>query len=63
MNLEKIIFRNAEIMQINTLFRILNRKKVIFLMYHGVVPDNYQIDSWLLVKESEFIKRPSLSHT
>jgi len=26
-------------------------------MYHGVVPDNYPIDSWTLVRESEFRKQ------
>lgn len=39
------------------MLRFLNRKKVLVLMYHGIVPDNCPIDAWTFVKESEFRKQ------
>jgi peptidoglycan/xylan/chitin deacetylase (PgdA/CDA1 family) len=45
------------ILGINTIFRLINRSKDVCLMYHGVVPDDYPINSWLLVRENDFKKQ------
>lgn len=42
---------------VNSVFRFVNRSKDLCLMYHGVVPDDYPIESWLLVKETQFKKQ------
>jgi peptidoglycan/xylan/chitin deacetylase (PgdA/CDA1 family) len=36
------------------LARWINREKVIFLAYHGVVRDKEPLDAWTVVRESEF---------
>ena len=52
-----IIFEIFNYLGVNYFSRLLNKSKDICLMYHGVVPDNYPIESWLLVKESQFINQ------
>ncbi len=38
----------------NRLFRFRNRHRSVVLMYHGVVPDDFPIESWMHVRESQF---------
>lgn len=42
---------------INRILRFTHKSRDLCLMYHGVVPDNCPIESWLLVKESQFRKQ------
>ena len=53
----KSIFSIINLLGINAFFRFANKSKDLCLMYHGIVPDDYPIQSWLLVKESQFRKQ------
>ncbi len=55
--IKEIIFKVINYIGVNDLFRYLNKSKDLCLMYHGIVPDDYPIESWLLVKESNFRKQ------
>lgn len=51
------IFKAVNYIGVNDLFRYLNKSKDLCLMYHGIVPDDYPIESWLLVKDGNFRKQ------
>jgi peptidoglycan/xylan/chitin deacetylase (PgdA/CDA1 family) len=57
MSIRKNLFSIINLFGINAFFRLVNKSKDICLMYHGIVPDDYPIESWLLVKASQFKKQ------
>lgn len=46
-----------ESLYFNKIWRYFNKNKIVVLMYHGIVPDDYPVDAWTLVKESQFKKQ------
>ena len=54
MSIKENILKLIDMLGINAFYRFINRSKDVCLMYHGIVPDNYPIESWLLVKEMQF---------
>ena len=57
MSIRKNIFSVINLLGINSFFRFVNKTRDLCLMYHGIVPDDYPIESWLLVKDGQFRKQ------
>ena len=57
MQLKKTVLSLSEQLSLNRIFRRFNRNKTLVLNYHGVVPDDYHIDAWTLIKERQFRKQ------
>jgi len=52
--IKQIVVQSASSMPAQWAARHINRRSTIFLMYHGICPDDHDTEAWTLVRQSSF---------